>query len=131
MRWDAVVRDTIDRLKNDTALTTLLGGPHIYRSRTRSSIQIPGIYWSVIYEGVEENLAPVNIQWDIFATSATEQAAIEKRLYDLMHSDNPVQYATLLMWSQFLSRFDKHDDDQGEVLSGMEFKYTPSRDSIA
>lgn len=125
--WPEVIKDIVQRMVSDVQLTGLLGGPHIYRNRTRVKIQIPGVYWTVIYASAEENLAPVNVQLDVFSLKAEQSAAIETRIYKLLHTDTIIQYQNLLMYSEFLSRFDMHDENEGVTHSAMEFKFTPAR----
>jgi hypothetical protein len=127
MMWADVIKASVAVLKGDSALTTLLGGQHIYRNKTRSTIQTPGVYWSVLWGDVWENLAPVTVQWDVFAYDANSSAAIELRLYELLHTDTVKEFDGLLMYSWFLGRFDFHDENQNLVHSAVEFKHLPPR----
>jgi hypothetical protein len=127
--WGPVTRALVARCKTDTTLTTLLGGQHIYRNRTRTDIQIPSVAWSVLYSGVEENHAPVSVQIDVWAHGAEALEAIEVRLYQLLHDDLPQDFDGLLMWCQYGTRFDMHDAAEGVAHSAMEFRFTPAREN--
>lgn len=128
MMWAEVVRACVATLQGDSQLSTLLGGStHIYRNRTRSTIRIPGVYWSVLWGDLAENLAPVSMQWDVFANDATTLAAIELRLYKLMHTDTVMSLNGLLLYSQYQGRYDLHDENQGVAHSALEWKYAPPR----
>lgn len=133
MMWDKVVEKTIALLQADTTLRTLTGTgsnpAHIYRNRSRTNIQIPSVAYMVVFAGVEENYAPVSIQWDCWANSPETLAAIELRLFQLMHNDLPITVNGLLMWSQYLTRFDFLEQDQGSYHSALEFRYTPAREN--
>ncbi len=126
MVWDDVVAALLQLLQNDEQLKTLLGGPQIYRSKSRASIQIPGVYYTVVSSVLQENLEPTLIQWDIWAKGAEQASSIEKRLYQLMHSDVPVTICGLKMWSQYEAGRDD-DPDQSTVRRLLDYRYTPAR----
>ena len=127
MMWAQVIEACVITLKADDDLTALLGGQHIYRNRTRSSIQIPSVSWSVLWGDLQENLAPVSVQWDVFANDAVQLAAIELRLYKLMHTDTVMSISGLPMYAQYQGRYDLHDENQGVAHSALEWKYAPPR----
>lgn len=127
MTWREIVEAWIAHLKKDTQLTALLGGAHIYRAKSRASIRTPGIYYSVVSNRVDENTAPVVIQWDIWTEGAKQAADIELRLFQLMHSDLPIEVEDLRMWSQLNDAFDSDMDDEGIVRRIVEYQYRPAR----
>lgn len=128
MVWREVVQAVLEKLKSDGALQTLLdGGAHIYRAKSRASIRTPGVYYTVVSGRVEENTSTVVIQWDVWAPGAIQLADIELRLYELMHSDMPVEIDGLRMWSQYRDSHDLDSDDQSRVGRGLEYEYRPAR----
>lgn len=130
MMWDRCAEGSIQLLQNDPAMESLLGGKHIYRMRTRSSIQIPGVYYSVIGDSLDENYSPVVLQWDIWGQSAEQVARIQKRLYELLHSDLPVVLPNgLKTWCQFVNGFDFGEDDQAVYHRAVDYRYTPPREN--
>lgn len=124
--WGDVVRAVLPRLQNDATLSELLGGPHIYKAKTLATIRTPGVYYSVVSTITTENYAPVVLQWDVWAQSAVAVEAIELRLFQLMHSDTPVEFNGLRMWSQVVEGHDD-DDEQGISRRSLEYRYTPAR----
>jgi hypothetical protein len=131
MMWPDVIQALVAKLSADSLLTTYMGttdnSSFIYRSRTRVSIQIPCVVWTIISSTTNENYAPVVIQWDLFAKGAEQAAKIELRLFELMHADVPVQIGPLKMWSQLENGLDVHSEDQSVVHRALEYRYTPAR----
>lgn len=127
--WDRIIAVLIVQLQTDPALNTLLGGPHIYRNRSKPRIQTPQVAYTVISNGLEENYAPASVQWDIWAPTLDDISLIEQRLMKLMHSDLPVTIGGLSMWSQFQTGFDFAETDETIAHRAMEFKYTPAREN--
>lgn len=137
MMWTTVVPKIIARLLADTDLVEALGGPHIYRNRTRKTTQIPGVYWKLVDEGVGENTSEVRIQWDIWANSTAVQAAIANRLYALMHKDLHWEVDGLLLWSQYVESGDVNnnqadipEEEQGVLHIALDFIYVPGREDL-
>lgn len=117
------------RLLGDLALTTLLGGNHIYRSRTRKNIKVPGVFYTIVDESRDENEEVVVIQWDVWAFDTDQQVQIEQRLDELMHSDRIIDYTGLPVWSAFLGRHDLTDgEEEAQVHSALEFRYSTARE---
>jgi hypothetical protein len=127
MMWMTVIPAVVALLQGDATLTGLLGGAYIYRNRTRKSIQIPGVYWSVVHEGLEENLAPITVQLDVYAVSASQSSQIEQRIFQLLHSDVDTVIGGLAMWSQFTNRYDLHDENEGVDHTALEYQFHPPR----
>lgn len=125
-----VVEVMIAALSADTALTALTDGvPRIYKNRTRSVIQIPGVYWTVVSAVPKQNQFSVVIQWDVWGRSADEQFQMEARLIALMHSDTIIDFGGLnKMWASLQMRHDMLDDQQGTDHSALDFRYEPIRE---
>ncbi len=125
--WVDVIEALLPVLQTDTELTALLGGAHIYRAKSLTSIRTPGIFYTVVSDSVEENTEPVRVFWDIVGGGATLVGKMELRLYQLMHSDMPVEISGLRMWSQYQDAHDGDTDDQGVVRRIVEYLYRPAR----
>lgn len=125
-----VVENMVLALKADTALINALGSPYIYKNRSRKTIQIPGIYWTIVSAVFEQNEAPVVLQWDVFAESADKMFQIEARLIAVMHSDIPKSFnsGAFTALSMYKDRQDHEDDDQGVHHSSIDFEYRPIRE---
>lgn len=126
--WDLVLESCVSLLQTDQQLIALLGGPHIYRGKSLPQIQTPGVFWTIIANTLGENYAPVSIQWDIFANDTDAVSKIELRIYRLMHSDLPVTFGTLTMWSLFQTGFDFAEEDETISHRAVEYKYIPARE---
>lgn len=128
--WDRAIEQLLILLRNDAQLKAMLGGiAHIYRNRSRPRIQIPEITYTVISNTLEENYAPCMVQWDVFASDMDLVSQIEQRLFQLMHSDLPVQVGTIRMWSQFQSGYDFANEDETIAHRAVEYRYTPAREN--
>lgn len=134
MMWGTVVEKLLSYLQTDASMIALTGADddglaHIYKNRSRVDIQIPSVAYAVLASTVDENEAPVSIQWDVWAQTPEQMDGIELRLFQLMHRDLPIDIGGLLMWSMFLTRFDFADDDQSVYHSAVEYRYTPAREN--
>lgn len=130
MIWDKVVEGVIQLLQNDETLSELLGGKHIYRNRSRASIQVPGVFYSVISDSLEENYSPVVLQFDMWTKSAEKMSQVQLRVFQLLHSDLPVELPNeLKCWSQFINGFDFGEDDQSVYHRAVDYRFTPAREN--
>lgn len=120
---NAVVR----RLKTDATLISLLGGAHIYRNRSRATIQNPSVTYTLLWNGIGENYAPITMQLDVWGKTYEKVLDIEKRIFELLHSDLPVVFGTLRLWSQFQNSFDYLEEDQSDHHKGIVYRLTPAR----
>lgn len=127
MVWSNVMEEVIRKLSTDGSLTSLLGGPYIYKNRTRATIQVPAITYAVVYEGVTENNGVTVVQFDVWAKSVQDLADIQLRVYQLLHSDLPVQLGGIKMWSQFENAFEFQEEDQGLYHKGAVYRFTSAR----
>lgn len=116
-------------LKADATLVELLGGQHIYRNRSRATIQNPSVTYSVLWNGVLENNSPVTIQFDIWGKTYESCLRVEQRLYELLHSDVATELGGMRMWSFFDGSFDFHEEDQSDYHRGAVYKFIPAREN--
>lgn len=103
MRVREVLEAQLAILAADSALTTLLGGEHIYMRDSVDEVeQVPGIYWWGPDEApMEEVTHRAMVLWDVWADTSEQALAIETRLRDLLHHETPRQYGDVLAWSSF------------------------------
>lgn len=127
MMVQEVVHALTTKMKSDHLLTTLLGGQHIYRNRSRATIQNPSVAYTVLWNGTVENYSPITIQFDIWAKSYENVTSIEKRIFELLHSDTPVVHGGIKMWSVCDGSFDFQEEDQSEFHRGVIYKFIPAR----
>lgn len=129
MRGFQIANKCATKMVADAALVGLLGGEHIYRNRTRKNIKVPGVFYTIVSEVLDQNEVVVVIQWDVWAHDTAQQVAIEQRLYELMHSDLPMDYSGLLMWSEYGGRNDLTDgEEEAQQHSALEFRYSTARE---
>lgn len=129
MRGFEIANKCLTKLFADAPLVELLGGNHIYRSRTRKNIKVPGVYYTIVNEQLGENEVEIVIQWDVWAEKTSQQVQIEQKLYELMHSDLPLDYSGLLMWSEYSGRHDLTDgEEEAQLHSALEFRYSTARE---
>jgi hypothetical protein len=124
LKWPVVIKKVVARIRADSELETLMGGQHIYRNRTRSRIQIPGIYWTHIYEVPFENTSEIKFQFDYWGYGIEQVANIESRMYALFHFDTHTQFDGLDLWSQYAGSRNVYEDtaDVPEEEYGVEHK---------
>ncbi len=127
--WDRVVEQLLIMLKADSQIGLLLEGSNIYRNRSRPRIQTPEVTYTVVSNTLEQNYAPLVLQWDIWALDMDAVSHIEQRLFQLMHSDLPKTIGTLRLWSQFTLGYDFPSEEETIAHRAVEYKYTPAREN--
>jgi hypothetical protein len=127
MIWSTILEEVLRKLSTDAAMTSSLGGPHIYKNKSRSTIQVPAITYAVTYEDVRENTAVAVVQFDVWAKDVRTMSDLQLRMYQILHSDVPVTFGTVKMWSQFENAFDFSEEDQGIFHRGAVYRFTSAR----
>lgn len=127
MIWATVMPEVVRMLDTDTKMLSFLGGPHIYRNRTRATIQVPSVAYTVVSEIVTENYAPCVVQFDIWANTAELLADIQLRIFQILHHDLPVKYGELDTWSQYENSFEFNEEDQSVLHRAVAYRFTPAR----
>lgn len=116
------------KLKSDQVLIALLGNSgRIYRNRTRATIEKPSVTYTLLWSGVNENYAPITVQFDVWADTYDKVLKIEERLYANLHHDLPIYFGGIKLWSQHESSFDYLEEDQSDNHRGVTFRFTPAR----
>ena len=128
MMWDVVVKDWLTLVNADTALTTLLGGKHIYPAQSSRPVRIPSVEWSLIYDQEEEIHNPILIQVDIFA-SVTKEPQIERRIRRLTHRDVARVLGGNRLWTRYIdSRNHAYPADASVLHRSLDFEFKPVRE---
>lgn len=127
MIWSTVMEEVLRKLSTDATLTSLLGGSHIYKNRSRSTIQVPSVVYAVTYEDVRENTAVAVVQFDLWTKDVVKMSEVQLRVYQILHSDVPVTFGAVKMWSQFENAFEFQEEDQGMYHKGLIYRFTSAR----
>ena len=130
MRHDDVSRAVVAALQGDAALTTALGGQHIYRSGAFRAPQVPSVEWFVVSETKRENTMRLLLQLDIWARSYAAAVTIEQRVRRLLDLDIPHPVAGLLMWVQVEDARDQPDPQPEIVHRVLTVSFEPTRESV-
>lgn len=135
LKWPVVIKKLVARIRNDATMVTLLGGQHIYRNRSRSRIQIPGIYWTHIYEVIHENTTEIKFQFDYWTNNVDTMAQVEAQMYALFHFDTNVNFDGLDLWSQYAGSrnvyedtADVNEEEFGVVHKSSDYIFIPGRE---
>jgi hypothetical protein len=124
-----VLESQLATLAADGALTTLLGGAHIYMRDSVDVVeQVPGLYWWGPDEApLEENTQRATVTWDIWARSSDQAHDIEDRVRELLHFDLPQTFGTAIAWSQYRGSL-VLPAAKGQSRRVMEIELLPVRD---
>jgi len=131
--WDVVVEAWLADLLADTALTTALGGAHIYPAQAARPVRVPSVEWLPIDDREEEIHNPILFQVDYWAKGTTLAATIERRLRRLTHRDVArvwmLDGETLRLWTRYIdSRTHDYPADPGVLHRSLDFQIKPLRE---
>lgn len=136
MRADDVIRAFMAALEADTALTTALGGEHIFRAGAIRAPQIPSVEWRRITNGLAENTEPLLFQFDVWAKAGgganpySNAMAIEARLRAVLLPYNSSGAKTIgglpMLIEMELSR-DHEDPEPGVVHTSLDIRFEPAK----
>lgn len=127
MKWADALTELLEELNADSALTTALGGAHVYRDGEHSTPQVPAVYWSVINAGLEEAMEPVLTQWDIFAPDIDTALAVETRLRKKLHWPGWRTFNGVSLSSEYEDSRDHPEPDFDVIHRSLDFRHTPVR----
>lgn len=131
-RWPFIIDQKVAQLLADAPLVALLGGPHVYKNRTKLHVQVPGVYWKVISTVRDENTDVVLVQWNIWAKGVEQGQAIEERLLGLMDSEQIQTIDGVKFWNKYVDGRDMdidEGDDPGVYHRSLDFRYTVEREA--
>jgi hypothetical protein len=135
LKWPVVIKLVVARIRADTLMLDLLGGPYIYRNRTKPKIQIPGIYWTHIYEVPQENTTEIKFQFDYWANNTDTMAKIESQMYALFHYDTATKFEDVDLWSQYAGSrnvyedtADVNEEEFGVIHKSSDYIFIPGRE---
>jgi hypothetical protein len=121
-----LVEKVVEHLRGDTTLTDLLGGLHIYKTRTLKKIQTPGVYWSRVSARPSENEVSTLLQFDIFTHTVELGFDIEAAIFALFHSDQPITLSggyPVKAWLEEAHDEDDRDDTEMEGVQRVAVRY--------
>lgn len=123
MRWDTVLPLLVARWNADAALTTALGGPHIYPANASRPVRIPSIEYLVLGQPEGESFGIIRLRVDFWAKGIALAGVIEKRLYVLTHRDVAQVLGTERMWLRFQDgRTLDYEADPGVTHRALDFE---------
>lgn len=123
MRWDTVLPLLVARWNADSALTTALGGEHIYPANASRPVRIPSIEYLVLGQPEGESFGIIRLRVDFWAKGIALAGVIEKRLYVLTHRDVAQVLGTERMWLRFQDgRTLDYEADPGVTHRALDFE---------
>lgn len=132
MMWDVVIAAWRSVLIADSALTTLLGGEHVYAGQAGRKVRVPSVEWITISDFETESFNPITVQADTFALDLDQAIAIERRVRLLTHRDVARSLGGHQMWTRYLdSRSHPYPDEPGVVHRSVDFQFEPLKAAYA
>jgi hypothetical protein len=122
---NAVLNGIIPALKADAALLLLVDSDHNRVRRRVGPANVPGVEYTVIADGMEELLAPIDIQFSLFAEDWATITAMEDRLYALLHHEaGPVTIGGVLMNARKTQGRTIEDPAEGVIHRAVDYEFT-------
>lgn len=128
MRWPEVLNALVAALEADTELTTLLSGPHIYRSQDLRTVRDPSVAWTLIVDTEAENTEEILVQWDVWSGNDDTGVAILRKLRKLLTARAVVEVGGVRMWMLFEGGRDQPDEEDGVSHRSFDGRYIPARE---
>lgn len=128
-----VIKDILTVLNADAVLYGVMQqyglNGLVYKSRTRKTIQVPGIYWSLINTAQEENEVVMRLQLSVYSSTVDELFKVEDRCMKLIHKDTERSFVDgQVMWTTFEERYDIESPDDGIVAVALDFRVSICRE---
>lgn len=130
MIWVDALEAVTDLLADDAELVEALEGPAIFRNGEHNEYRVPGLYWLVVSDIIEENTNPFRVQWDIYARDFDQALAIERRMRLLLHRDVPQTIGEIKMWTQLEDAQDIPYPTNEAVHRSMDWRFEPAREAV-
>lgn len=129
MIWVEGLQAVIDTLLEDELLVEALGGDHVYRNGEHNEYRVPAIYWTVVWNRIDENTEPFMVQLDVFANDINSYIALEGRIRRLLHRDTPHEVQGIPMLTQLDDARD-HVDGEDYIHRSLDFRIEPARTDL-
>lgn len=136
MRWDDVLASAMTAASSDATLLSVVdGNADRIRLSGERQYEVPSIEGTLLSDDASELWEPVDMQWDIFATSLADLVAAERALRDLFDRRGPVTIEGTYMWAEFLPGGGPLEgpgmNDENDVFAkGVRFRFTPVRERL-
>lgn len=129
MQWVAVTEAWSAKLMADSALTTALGGLHLYAAQAQRPVRIPSVEYLWKGDRLEESWNPMVLQVDLWAKTSRAAATIEGRIRTLTHHDLQQVLGSLRLWMRYRDgRTLDFSAEPGVIHRVLEFDVTILRD---
>lgn len=115
-------------LNADSALTSALGGQHVYPASAARPHRVPSVEWFVVFDRYEESLNPIVIQFDYWAGSMGQAATIEARIRAVLHSDMRRQFGGVDAATLYDDSRTHDHPTPGVVHRSLDFRFEPVRE---
>jgi hypothetical protein len=96
MTWVELLEALFATVLADEEILEILGGPHLFELSEEREIQVPSIGYTLVFDGEEEIVNPVLVQWSLFGDPDT-LIALEERLRQLVTARAPREIGGVLM----------------------------------
>lgn len=131
MRWDDVARAVVAALNADAALTTALGGQHVYPASAAREVRIPSVEWFMVTDRYDESRNPMIMQIDLWAKGQAVAVTIEERIRAVLHSDVRRVFAGTDCETSYIESRSHDHPDPGVVHRSLDFRFEPVREQYA
>jgi hypothetical protein len=124
LRWPAVVQAVRARVVADPAFLAAVGGAYLYKAAANVEYRVPSVDYTRISTVETENTVRVLLQFDVWARSTAEAAAIETALHGCLHRVLPETLAGLPIWLRYSDSRDHAAPRPGVEHSSADYVFT-------
>lgn len=127
MNWDEVWElGVAPELAGDSEIQSVVGDA-IYLAGTRK-LEVPSVTALFLVDSEEENWAPAEWQFDVYAKTTDAMRLVARRIRALLHHEVQFELGPFLLWGEFLTGHDMSGpDSDGFFRYSMDFRFTPGR----
>jgi hypothetical protein len=124
-----VAKAAIAELRSVPRLVEILGS--VDRIRRRVGIaNVPGVEYTIVTDSIEENTAPVLVQFSIFAQNWNEMDEIEEILFSHLHHDGSVTIQGVPMFARYAGGRSIDDPAEGVMSRAVDYQFTLAREGV-
>jgi len=126
VNWDAIWLEVLARLEGDATVASILGD-RIYLWGDRE-FEVPSMTALLVVDTEDENWAPADWQFDIYARTFEDVVAVERAVRASLDRDWPIELGGHSFWTELVEarRLEGPSEDQIYRRS-LDFRFTPAR----
>lgn len=130
MMWDHAMERILDLIRNDPAMTAIIGDQ--IRMAGPNDQAIPGLEYTLLTDTEGELWAPMKVQFDLWTANAAIARQGERRLRQLLHHNLPQTLGDMRLWMQYRDAASLATPSRSNFVGrGLRFEFTPLREQYA